>query len=86
MSLLVGAWMLGWTGLLLVGYIAELTPWPGLRVLRSPGVTKLFLMSSTAVVGGFSLAGVTQYCALLATWAVLFSSLNWLFHYFGSFE
>ena len=86
MGLLVGAWMLSWTALLVVGYVAELTPWPGLRVLRSPTVTKLIVMSSTAVVGGFTLAGTTQYCALLATWAVLFSSLNWLFHYFGSVE
>ena len=38
------------------------------------------------IANDFSLAGVTQYCALLATWAILFSSLNWLFHYFGSLE
>ncbi|PYQ11657.1 MAG: hypothetical protein DMF80_21070 [Acidobacteria bacterium] len=86
MGRLVGAWMLGWSVLLVIGYVAELTPWPGLRVLRSPAATKLLVMSSTAVVGGFSLAGTTQYCALVATWAVLFSSLNWLFHYFGSVE
>jgi hypothetical protein len=50
-------------------------------------VTKALLLASTALVGGFSLAGVTQYCALLATWAIFFSSLNWLFHYFfGSVE
>ena len=59
---------------------------PGLRVLRSQAATKAFLLSSTALVGGFTLAGVTQYSALLATWAVLFSSLNWLYHYFGSVE
>ena len=83
---LVGAWMAAWSVLLALGYLAEFTPWPKLRVLRSQGVTKALLMGSTALVGGFTLAGVTQYCALVATWAVLFSSLNWLFHYFGSVE
>lgn len=83
---LVQAWMLAWSAVLALGYLAGFTPWPGLRVLRSQVVTKVLLLSSTALVGGFTLAGVTQYCALLATWAVLFSSLNWLFHYFGSVE
>jgi hypothetical protein len=83
---LVQAWMLAWSAVLALGYLAGFTPWPGLRVLRSQAVTKALLLSSTALVGGFTLAGVTQYCALLATWAVLFSSLNWLFHYFGSVE
>lgn len=86
LGLLVQAWMLAWSAVLALGYLAGLTPWPGLRVLRSQAVTKAFLLSSTALVGGFTLAGVTQYGALLATWAVLFSSLNWLFHYFGSLE
>ena len=85
-GLLAGAWMLLWSVLLALGYLAELTPWPRLRVMRSPGVTKALLMASTALVGGFTLAGVTQYCALVATWAILFSSLNWLFHYFSSLE
>jgi len=83
---LAGAWMLLWSVLLALGYLAELTPWPRLRVMRSQGVTKALLMASTALVGGFTLAGVTQYCALVATWAILFSSLNWLFHYFSSLE
>lgn len=85
-GLLAGAWMLVWSALLALGYLAELTPWPRLRVLRSQGVTKALLLASTALVGGFTLAGVTQYCALVATWAILFSSLNWLFHYFSSIE
>ena len=83
---LVVGWMAVWSGLLALGYLADFTPWPRLRILRSQGVTKALLLASTALVGGFSLAGVMQYCALLATWAILFSSLNWLFHYFGSVE
>jgi hypothetical protein len=85
-GMLVLAWMLAWSAVLALGYVAGFTPWPGLRVLRSQAVNKILLMSSTAVVGGFTLGGVTQHCALLATWAILFSSLNWLFHYFGSLE
>src|SRR5438552_169065 len=41
MGRLVGAWMLGWSVLLVIGYVAELTPWPGLRVLRSPAATTI---------------------------------------------
>jgi len=85
-GLVVGPWMVGWSALLALGYLADFTPWPSLRVLRSPRVTKGLLLASTALVGGFTLAGVTQYCALVATWVVLCSSLNWLFHYFGSVE
>jgi hypothetical protein len=85
-GLIVGAWMLAWSVLLTLGYIADLTPWPWLRVLRSQGTTRVLLLSSTALVGGFSLAGVTEYCAVLAAWVILCSSLNWLFHYFGSVE
>jgi hypothetical protein len=78
--------MLAWSAVLTLGYLADFTPWPRLRVLRSQGVTKALLLASTALVGGFTFAGVTQYCALVATWAILCSSLNWLFHYFGSVE
>ena len=37
-------------------------------------------------VGGLTLGGVTQYCPLVATWVILFASLNWLSSYFGSAE
>lgn len=86
LSLVVHAWMVGWTAVLAVGHLAHLTPWPRLQALRSEGVTKALVMSTTALVGGFTLAGVTQYCALVATWTVLFASLSWLFHYFGPVE
>lgn len=85
-GLLVRAWMLVWTALLAFAYLAGFTPWPWLRVFRSTAATKILLLSSTAIVAGLTLGGVTQPCALLATWAILFSSLNWLFSYFGSLE
>jgi hypothetical protein len=85
-TLFVETWTIVWTVLLALGYAAELTPWPGLRVLRSPRVARILFASSTAVVFGFTLAGSNQATSTLATWAILFSSLNWLFHYFRSME
>ena len=85
-KLFVDGWTLGWTALLAVGYVAELTPWPGLRALRSPSAAKLLLATSMAVVFGFTLAGAVKATTTIATWAIVFSSLNWLFHYFQSIE
>jgi hypothetical protein len=85
-NLFVDTWTIGWTALLALGYVAELTPWPRLSALRSPFVAKLLLLSSIAVVLGFTLAEVTKATTTIATWAIVFSSLNWLFHYFQSIE
>ena len=85
-NLFVDTWTIGWTALLALGYAAELTPWPRLTVLRSPLTAKLLLISSMAVVLGFTLAGATKATTTIATWAIVFSSLNWLFHYFQSIE
>jgi hypothetical protein len=80
----VDGWTVGWTALLAVGYVAEYTPWRRLTALRSPLAAKLLLLTSTAVVLGFTLAGATKATTTIATWAIVFSSLNWLFHYFQS--
>jgi len=85
-NLFVNAWTIGWTALLALGYVAEFTPWPSLTALRSPLTAKLLLLSSMAVVLGFTLAGATKATTTIATWAIVFSSLNWLFHYFQSIE
>ena len=85
-NVFVDGWTVGWTVLLALGYVAELTPWPGLRALRSPLAAKLLLATSMAVVFGFTLAGATKATTTIATWAIVFSSLNWLFHYFQSIE
>jgi hypothetical protein len=85
-NVFVNGWTVGWTALLAIGYVAELTPWPGLRALRSAFVAKLLLATSIAVVFGFTLAGATKATTTIATWAIVFSSLNWLFHYFQSIE
>ena len=85
-NVFVNGWTVGWTALLAIGYVADLTPWPGLRALRSPFAAKLLLATSMAVVFGFTLAGATKATTTIATWAIVFSSLNWLFHYFQSIE
>jgi hypothetical protein len=85
-NLFVDTWTLGWTAVLVLGYVADLTPWPRLSALRSPLAAKLLVLSSLAVVFGFTLAGATKATTTVATWAIVFSSLNWLFHYFRSIE
>ena len=79
-------WTLGWTTLLVLGYLADLTPWPRLRVLRSPGAARTMLLLSTALVLGFTLGGDSRAAAVMAAWAIVFSSVNWLYHYFTSLE
>lgn len=79
-------WTLCWTVLLVLGYVAELTPWPRLRALRSPGASRTMLAFSTAIVAGFTLAGQTRASAVVAAWAIVFASVNWLYHYFTSLE
>ena len=85
-NLFVDGWTVGWTAVLVLGYVADLTPWPRLSALRSPLAAKLLVLSSMAVVFGFTLAGATKATTSVATWAIVFSSLNWLFHYFRSIE
>lgn len=85
-NLFVDSWTMGWTALLVLGYAADLTPWPRLSALRSPLAAKLLIVTSMAVVFGFTLAGATKATTTIATWAIVFSSLNWLFHYFRSIE
>lgn len=82
----VEAWTVGWTAVLALGYLADLTPWPRLTALRSPLAAKILLATSMAVVLGFTLAGANKATTTITTWAIVFSSLNWLFHYFQSIE
>ena len=79
-------WTLSWSVILGLGYVADLTPWPRLRVLRSPAATRSMLLLSTALVLGFTLGGDSRSSAVMAAWAIVFSSVNWLYHYFTSLE
>ena len=86
LTLFVDWWTVAWTLLLLVGYLAELTPWPALRVLRSHGVARFMLFSSALAVFVLTLAEAQRAATVLTAWAIVFASLNWLFHYFRSLE
>lgn len=79
-------WTLSWSVVLGLGYVADLTPWPRLRVLRSPGASRTMLIFSTALVLGFTLGGDSRAAAVMAAWAIVFSSVNWLYHYFTTLE
>jgi hypothetical protein len=75
----VDTWAIVWTALLLAGYVAEATPWPGLRALRGNGVAKFMLLSSGAAVLGLTLAGAREPSAILAAWAIITSSVKLLY-------
>ena len=48
--------------------------------------TRSMLVLSTALVLGFTLGGDSRAAAVMAAWAIVFSSVNWLYHYFTSLE
>ena len=72
------AWATAWSVALAAGYLAELTPWAWMRVFRDRGVLKVMLLSTGAAVLGFTLAGVGEEGAMLATWAIICASLKGL--------
>jgi hypothetical protein len=68
---------------LIVGYIAELTPWPSLKALRADSVARVMLALSTAAVLGLTLAGAREASAILAAWAIITSSVKFLYDSLG---
>lgn len=74
-------WTVGWTLLLAVGYCSRYTPWPGLRALRSPTASRWLLATTAGVVLLATLFDARAASTTMATWAILFASLNWLFHF-----
>jgi len=79
----VDSWAVTWSLVLLVGYVAELTPWPSLKALRSGPVAKLILALSIAAVLGLTLAGAREPSAILAAWAIVTSSVKLLYDSLG---
>lgn len=75
----VDTWAIVWSALLLAGYVAELTPWPGLSALRGSTTAKYLLLSSAAAVLGLTLAGAREPSAILAAWAIITSSVKLLY-------
>jgi hypothetical protein len=81
--LFVDSWAVGWSVILLLGYAAEWTPWPGLKALRADGVSRAMLALSAAVVFGLTLAGAREPSAILAAWAIITSSVKFLYDSLG---
>ena len=81
--LFVDSWAVGWSAILLLGYVAELTPWPSLKALRADSVARLMLALSAAAVFGLTLAGAREPSAILAAWAIITSSVKFLYDSLG---
>ena len=81
--LFVDSWAVGWSVILLLGYVADLTPWPRLKALRADGVSRAMLALSAAVVFGLTLAGAREPSAILAAWAIITSSVKFLYDSLG---
>ncbi|HEU0105054.1 MAG TPA: hypothetical protein VFT38_02720 [Vicinamibacteria bacterium] len=79
----VDSWAVAWSALLLLGYVAHLTPWPSLKVLRADSVARTMLALSAAAVLGLTLAGAREPSAILAAWAIITSSVKLLYDSLG---
>jgi hypothetical protein len=79
----VDSWAVVWSVVLLVGYLADLTPWPSLSALRGNTVAKFMLATSAAAVLGLTLAGAREPSAILASWAIITSSVKLLYDSLG---
>ena len=79
----VDSWAVVWSVAILVGYLAENTPWPSLSVLRENSVTRVMLLTSAAAVLGLTLAGAREPSAILAAWAIVTSSVKLLYDSLG---
>lgn len=81
--LFVDSWAVAWSAVLILGYVAELTPWPALKALRADSVARLMLALSAAAVLGLTLAGAREPSAILAAWAIITSSVKLLYDSLG---
>ena len=81
--LFVDSWAVAWSAVLLLGYVAELTPWPSLKALRTDSVARVMLALSAAAVLGLTLAGAREPSAILAAWAIVTSSVKFLYDSLG---
>ena len=79
----VDSWAIVWSVGILLGYLAESTPWPSLKRLREDSVMRVMLMTSAAAVLGLTLAGAREPSAILAAWAIITSSVKLLYDSLG---
>ena len=68
---LTECWIGGWTLLLAAGFVADMTPWPGLRAFRAPSVYSSMLLASSAVVLFLILVGLSRSATEITIWAIL---------------
>jgi hypothetical protein len=78
-SLFVDSWTVAWSLALLLGYLAEMTPWARLAALRSPKAIHAMILSSAAVVLGLILGERAEAGAVVAAWAIVMSSVKLLY-------
>ena len=81
--LFVDSWAVAWSAVLVLGYVAELTPWPSLKALRADSVVRAMLALSAAAVLGLTLADAREPSAILAAWAIVTSSVKLLYDSLG---
>ena len=79
---LVDSWTVAWTLALVLGYVAEFTPWPRLSLLKHARVTTAMLFTSCLVVLALTLAERTETAAVVAAWAIVMSSVKLLWDIF----
>ncbi len=84
--LLVDTWAVVWSVAMLSGYFAHHTPWPRLSALKSEGLARVMLLSTIAVVLGLTLGGAREASAVLASWAIVASSVKLLYDTLGQRE
>lgn len=75
---LVDAWAMGWTVVLMAGYLADVTPWGWMKALRGRGVFRAMLLWTGGVVLGLTLAGAREHSAMLLVWTFVCASLKLL--------
>lgn len=80
------SWAMGWTVVLILGYVGPHTRWPWLSALRSPTANKAMVVSTLAVVLFLTLVDERTASSTVTAWVILFSSLNWLFHWLNLAE
>lgn len=74
----VDVWTVAWTLVVAAGYLAELTPFPRLSILRSTPVLHGLLVSSAAVVLGLTVLERPRAAALVTAWAIIAASIKLL--------
>jgi hypothetical protein len=82
----VDVWTVAWTAIIGMGYVAQFTPWPRLKFLKSNAMAHLMMLSSAAVVLGLTLMEASEIAAVLTAWAVIIASVKLIYDSLGQHE